>query len=301
MALPCRRGLRLSLLSPRRHASTWARHSAFPSFFSHAPIPRFALRRKALWLIPLAGGLTLYLAPRPKSLFPSIFSSPTLIPCPSPTPASNLPLSPTIFSPSESDRNIVRRILALLRDRIWEPILTAKRFIYLFALFMPVIICSPMLLIGNPEKRYRGDRWGAVWWYGLLVSKMEAAGPTFIKVRPYAMPSCPAVNRLHSWHSGQPLEQISSHHSFASVLAHCTLKENRMLWNIPRKSSREYSSGRLRTSLKSLMILPSEQAPLLKYVKLYSSQIHALISLPGVPGYSKTKPHTTLISRPPAF
>jgi aarF domain-containing kinase len=52
----------------------------------------------------------------------------------------------------------------------------------LFILFLPVIISSPMLLIGVPEKRLKGDRWGALWWYELLVGKMESAGPTFIKV-----------------------------------------------------------------------------------------------------------------------
>lgn len=187
MSLGMRSGLRLSLLFPRRHGSNWARHSTFPSFFNHAPITRFSLRRNALWLIPLAGGFSLYFAPRPKSLFPTIFSSPTLIPCPSPTTSTNEPLTPTIFSPSESDRSIARRIVALLRDHVWEPVLTAKRFIYLFALFMPVIICSPMLLIGKPEKRYRGDRWGAIWWYELLVNRMEAAGPTFIKVCPHVI------------------------------------------------------------------------------------------------------------------
>jgi aarF domain-containing kinase len=190
--------LRLSLLgSPNptfitaRRASNWSRlgHTTFPSFFNHTPIPRFSLGRKALWLIPLAGGLTLYLAPRTESLLPSVFASPTLIPCPS--PAVPNPITPTIFSPSESDLSITSRILALLRNKIWEPILTAKRFIYLFALFMPVIICSPMLLVGKSEKKYMGDRWGAVWWYGLLVSKMETAGPTFIKVCPLPFPACP--------------------------------------------------------------------------------------------------------------
>jgi hypothetical protein len=63
--------------------------------------------------------------------------------------------------------------------RVWEYVLTAKRFIYLLFLFIPVLISSPMLLVG---KSYRADRWGAIWWYGLLVSRMESAGPTFIKV-----------------------------------------------------------------------------------------------------------------------
>ena len=53
----------------------------------------------------------------------------------------------------------------------------------LAVLFVPVIVMIPMLLVGASEAKLQGDRWGAVWWYGLLVSRMEAAGPTFIKVR----------------------------------------------------------------------------------------------------------------------
>jgi aarF domain-containing kinase len=60
---------------------------------------------------------------------------------------------------------------------------TATRFIHLTVLFVPVIVMMPMLLVGAPEAKLQGDRWGAVWWYGLLVARMEAAGPTFIKVR----------------------------------------------------------------------------------------------------------------------
>lgn len=188
--LLCRLGLRLPPIRPPpsavrppspslRHTSTWSRHS----FFTRAPPTKFYIpRRHALWVIPIAGGLTLYLLPRPKSLFPSVFSSPTLIPCPSPTKPQPQ-LNPTIFSPSESDKSIVVRVAQLLREHVWEPILTAKRFIYLFVLFVPIIITSPILLIGKPEKHLKGDRWGAVWWYGLLVNQMEAAGPTFIKVR----------------------------------------------------------------------------------------------------------------------
>ncbi|KAF9460096.1 hypothetical protein BDZ94DRAFT_1223550 [Collybia nuda] len=193
-----------------RTRSQWARRHSFPPFFTRTPVLRFSLTRNALWLLPLAGGLTLYFAPKNKSLFPSVFSSPVLIPCPSPTPPPTHPLAPTIFSPSESDRSLLAKILALLRDRIWEPILTAKRFIYLFALFIPVVVSSPMLLIGKPEKRYAGDRWGAVWWYGFLVRKMQAAGPTFIKLAQWAasradlFPSllCERLGSLHS--QGKP-------------------------------------------------------------------------------------------------
>ena len=156
------------LLLPLRRAS-----------FHAAPrsVPRFS--RHPLWLIPVAGGLFLCFKPSTNDHFPSILSDPSIIPCP---PAHNV-ITPTIFSPSEIHRSIPRRILLFLRNRIWEPILTAKRFVHLLFLFIPVVICSPTLLLGKPEKRFKGDRWGAVWWYGLLVKQMAAAGPTFIKVR----------------------------------------------------------------------------------------------------------------------
>lgn len=197
---------RISSPAPLRRTSTWAR----PSFFTRAPPAySFAFRRHAFWIIPVAGGLTLYLLPKPESLFPSIFSSPTLIPYPCPTPTPP-PLNPTIFSPSESDKTIIARIRQLLREHVWEPILTAKRFVYLFFLFFPVIFTSPMLLVGNPERRLKGDKWGAVWWYGLLVSQMEAAGPTFIKLAQWAASRrdlfpiilCEKLGSLHS--QGKP-------------------------------------------------------------------------------------------------
>ncbi|KAF9015620.1 hypothetical protein BDQ17DRAFT_1341378 [Cyathus striatus] len=180
----------------------------YPSFFTRAPIPRPSVPRHALYLLPLAAGLSFYFLSTPAPASPSLLSSPTLIPCPCPTIPQSI--QPLIFSPSEAERPIHRCILSFLRRNIWEPILTARRFIYLFFLFLPVIVSSPMLLIGIPEKRYRGDRWGAVWWYGLLVRQMEAAGPTFIKLAQWAasradlFPSllCEKLGALHS--QGRP-------------------------------------------------------------------------------------------------
>lgn len=173
--------LRLSVIPPpARHASTWAQRAPpLPSFFkNHPPFPRFGLRRTALWCIPLAGGLVLYFSPGPTSILQSIIASPTVIPCP-----SNVAVPvPALASALEDEKSIVSTIIALLRFKIWEPLLTARRFVYLFVLFVPVLICSPMLLVGKPEKKYGGDRWGAIWWYNLLVSQMERAGPTYIKV-----------------------------------------------------------------------------------------------------------------------
>ena len=130
-------------------------------------------RRHVLWAAPLSAAAALYAANRPPP--PSVLASPAVIP-----PA---PVRPTIFSPSEAHRSLSAALRALLRDRIWEPVLTARRFLYLLFLFAPVILTSPMLLVGKPDRALNGDRWGAVWWYGLLVTRMEAAGPTFVKVR----------------------------------------------------------------------------------------------------------------------
>ncbi|KAF7339305.1 ABC1-domain-containing protein [Mycena sanguinolenta] len=204
-------GLRTSLLSPARpprpYAPLWARHASYlpQGFFTRTPIQRFSLRRTAYWLVPIAGGLVLYFRPEQTSLIPSIIASPTIIPC-QPPPGRH----PVIASSSDYELTIGARILAFFHDRIWEPLLTAKRFVYLFALFIPVILSSPMLLIGKPEKRYRGDTWGAVWWYNFLVSTMETAGPAFIKLAQWAgsradlFPSllCDRLGRLHS--SGKP-------------------------------------------------------------------------------------------------
>jgi len=134
-------------------------------------------RTHVLLALPVSAGLGLFLlAPAPSPALAAL-SSAELIPCP-PRPV----LTPTIFSPSEADRTLIAVVHRFLRDNLWQPILTAKRFLYLLFLFAPVFIASPMLLVGRPERALNGDRWGAIWWYGLLVSRMEAAGPTFIKV-----------------------------------------------------------------------------------------------------------------------
>ncbi|KAF4622931.1 hypothetical protein D9613_002214 [Agrocybe pediades] len=151
------------------------------------------LVRRAIWVVPLSAGIVLYSKPQP------VLSHPT-----PPLPQ----LRPIILSPSEHRRSF----RALLQNNVVEPILTAKRFIYLLFLFAPVILSAPMLLVGRVDKR--GDRWGAVWWYGLLVSRMEAAGPTFIKLSQWAasradlFPAllCQKLGSLHS--QGTP-------HSFA--------------------------------------------------------------------------------------
>ena len=152
------------------------------SYHFPPPPPRLRfIKRPVFWILPIAGGISLYFYPRPQPVLSQLVSSPTLIPCPPPESATSD--ETLILSPSENYLSPTERISALFVDHIWEPILTARRFVHLFFLFIPVIISSPMLLVGSPEERLQGDKWGAVWWYDYLVARMDRAGPTFIKVR----------------------------------------------------------------------------------------------------------------------
>ncbi|SPO40048.1 related to unusual protein kinase [Pseudozyma flocculosa] len=122
-------------------------------------------------------------------------------------------------------RNVVVRFLFrtgnAIHAYIIEPLGTAKRFIVLVVLFLPVILTAPMLMVGHRReggrrrgrrvsKREEGERWGALWWYGFLVKQMERAGPTFIKLAQWAgsrqdlFPDelCKRLGRLHS--NGKP-------------------------------------------------------------------------------------------------
>lgn len=151
----------------------------------------------------------MYLYPRQQPGLSDVFASPTLIPCPS-CEAADLSQEPLILSPSEHDLSLPDKISTFFVYHIWEPILTARRFIHLFFLFAPIILSSPMLLVGSPEARLQGDRWGAVWWYDYLVVQMDRAGPTFIKLAQWAasrvdlFPAllCERMGKMHS--QGRP-------------------------------------------------------------------------------------------------
>lgn len=172
--------------------------------------------RRYLWLLPVAGGVTLYLSPKPQSWSSTLLGSPNIIPCPE---EERLPPGPVILSPSEP--HIWSQILVFLHDKILEPILTARRLIHLLYLFLPVFITAPMLLVGAPEAKYGGDRWGAVWWYGFLTTQMQRAGPTFTKVRDLSYdrdkPHTCMLIAIFSWLSGQHPAPICSPLNFAAV------------------------------------------------------------------------------------
>lgn len=171
--------LRFTVLSPTPPLRVRWTHK-LNSHFNFVP-PRNSFPRRALWLLPIAGSITLYLLPHPSSHLPSFLSSSSLI------PADPKPKRTLISSPAEPRLPIISRIVHYLYTKIWDPLRTAARFIHLAALFVPVIVFMPMLLIGPPEEALSGERWGAVWWYGLLVGRMAAAGPTFIKVCPLSV------------------------------------------------------------------------------------------------------------------
>ena len=220
-------GLRTSVLAQLTRCTTRnvsytasrSKTSFTAHFFTRVPSPTRPLRRHLLWLIPITGAGTLFLAPKPESLIPAVFASPTLIPC---NPTSPTRIEPTILSPAEPERHIFYRILDLLNDKIWEPLLTGRRFIYLLFLFVPVLLTSPMLLVGHPDEKLLGDRWGAVWWYGYLTAQMQRAGPTFVKVcndnhavRDSALTCRNCV--LYSWHNGPHPAQTCFPHYCAIV------------------------------------------------------------------------------------
>ncbi|KAG8914956.1 hypothetical protein FRC02_004769 [Tulasnella sp. 418] len=169
-------------------------------------------RRRFLLILPF-GGLLLYsLSPETRSSsFSSLLYHPSIIP---PQQSQPLPLSETqdlhdshpISSVSEVELNSYY-IARFFREHVVQPIRTAKRFIILCFYFIPILVTSPMLLVGKVDwKELDGERWGAIWWYELLVKQMQRAGPTFIKLAQWAasradlFPAvlCEKMGALHS-------------------------------------------------------------------------------------------------------
>lgn len=69
--------------------------------------------------------------------------------------------------------------VAFTQDYIFESFATGFRFITLVCIFAPLILSIPVVYCGQ---RLSGRNDGTLWWYGFLVSTLERAGPTFIKV-----------------------------------------------------------------------------------------------------------------------
>jgi hypothetical protein len=94
----------------------------------------------------------------------------------------NVHQPPTRILPQTTLQRLLNAIASFLSDYIIEPILISWRFSYLTLLFLPVILTSPMMLIGERVEEHGCERSGTLWWYNFLVRQMETAGPTFIKV-----------------------------------------------------------------------------------------------------------------------
>lgn len=75
-------------------------------------------------------------------------------------------------------------IFLLLDKYVIEVVATAFRFLRLVTIFVPVLATTPAIWLGRRVKNRDHERTGTLWWYQLLVSAMERAGPAFIKVRP---------------------------------------------------------------------------------------------------------------------
>ncbi|ERT00914.1 Atypical/ABC1/ABC1-C protein kinase [Sporothrix schenckii ATCC 58251] len=97
-------------------------------------------------------------------------------------------------------------VVRILDMFVWEPLCTGLRFLQLSCLFVPVIVAVPVLWVGQRQPDRDGERSGALWWYGMLVSSMEHAGPTFIKLGQWAASRsdifpqelCEIMSKLHS-------------------------------------------------------------------------------------------------------
>lgn len=121
-----------------------------------------------------------------------------------------IPSAPALPPPPKS---VVLRVWHAVSLYVIEPLLVCKRFIVLALIFAPVVLMSPLIFMGQVSTYtdkdghpIEGERWGALLWYRLLVSQMEMAGPTFVKLGQWAgsrrdlFPDelCNRLSKLHS-------------------------------------------------------------------------------------------------------
>ncbi|KAI5782712.1 hypothetical protein EDC01DRAFT_664600 [Geopyxis carbonaria] len=98
---------------------------------------------------------------------------------------------------------VLRSIVVLTQNKIIEPLATGFRFLKLVCIFAPLILSIPVVYCGQ---LVTGRNGGTLWWYGFLVSTLETAGPTFIKLGQWAasrtdvFPTelCDLMSKLHS-------------------------------------------------------------------------------------------------------
>ena len=144
----------------------------------HPEVPK---RRFILVLLPfiLGGGYLYADRKRIKPPLHEVITSSSFIPT---HEDPLLPLPPLASSPLEP--SISNIVADFLRRKLIEPIRTGFRFLHLIWIFAPVVVAVPLLLLGTVDDDGT-ERWGALVWYDFLVSRMQKAGPTFIKVRTF--------------------------------------------------------------------------------------------------------------------
>jgi aarF domain-containing kinase len=156
-------------------------HQPFRLLLSKVVPPKVSKRRFVLVLFPftLGGGYLYANRKRKKPRLHEVIASSSFIPT---HEGLLLPLPPLASSPLEPRISTI--IADFLRRKLIEPIRTGLRFLHLVWIFAPVVIAVPLILLGTIEDN-SAERWGALVWYDFLVSRMQKAGPTFIKVRYY--------------------------------------------------------------------------------------------------------------------
>ncbi|KAG0173316.1 hypothetical protein DFQ29_007995 [Apophysomyces sp. BC1021] len=98
------------------------------------------------------------------------------------------------------------RLFKLLDDWVLEPLLTLQRLAHILLLFVPIVLSSPAILLGNRVADEEDERTGTLWWYDFLSTQMERAGPTFIKLAQwiasrtdlFPLALCTRLSKLHS-------------------------------------------------------------------------------------------------------
>lgn len=174
-------------------------------------------------------------------------------------------------------KSILMRFWSLIKAYIIEPLSTARRFIHLALIFLPVIITAPILLLeymdigrdkaarrrGRNKPKDSEERSTTTWWYGLLVSQMERAGPTFIKVsrrHPSNLSFCDVVvetylntfRDIHSSLNGPARGGISSQPACAKNSVDSIPMGNHILCDTPRKYWKRRSTNPLIRYSRSL-------------------------------------------------
>ncbi|KAG8975702.1 hypothetical protein FRC05_005220 [Tulasnella sp. 425] len=162
--------------------------------------------RQPLNAVPAGGLLLLYASPKQESPVPALLASPSIIPVAPREAKTTRDDEEDYVMSSPNEPHLGQRIVDLLHSHVLEPIGTGLRFLHLMFYFFPVIASWPMVLIGSPVPEFDGERWGAIWWYGLLTKQMQRAGPTFIKLAQWAASRvdifpqqlCERLGTLHS-------------------------------------------------------------------------------------------------------